>query len=115
MPESRGKTKADDLYLGFTTNRWGWYNLPGSLPGDRFSIQAVLDSNPGKPRSESSASHWNSQGFGWLIDLERDQLTGSGLYGIRLVLSCSERSGESICLVQDIKQLWFSVGDPVPY
>jgi hypothetical protein len=111
VPESRGKTDAGDLYLGFSTPRWGMYNLPGSLPGDRFSIQAVLDSNSGKPRTEP----WNSQGFGWFIDFQRDQLTRNGLYGIRMVLSCSERSGEPVCLVQDIKQLWFSVADPTPF
>jgi len=111
VPEDRGKTDAGDLYLGFGVNRWTYYNLPGPLPGTHFSIQANMDTNPDQPRPEP----WNSQGFGWYIDFYLDQLARSGLYGIRLVLSCSERSGEPVCLVQDIKQLWFEVSDPAPY
>lgn len=111
IPESRGKTTAGDLYAGFGGSRWTDYNLSGPLPGSRFSIQATHDPNPGEPRPEP----WNSQGFAWYIDFHREQMPVNGLYGIRLVLSCSERSGEPVCVEQDRKQLWFQVADPAPY
>jgi hypothetical protein len=118
VPDSRGRTDTGDLYLGFknipsSVDRWVAYDLPGCLPGEHFSIQSKDDEaliNEDRKRSEP----WNSKGFGWFIDFNQDQLTRNGLYGIRLVLSCLDRSGEPICMEQDSKQLWFSVGDPAP-
>ena len=113
LPED-SKNAENDLYCGFGTkngfDRWKEYNLPGPNPGERFSIQAAEDMNPSLPRPEP----WNSQGFAWYIDFHRHQLTDHGVQGIRIVLTCSERSGEPLCLVQDVKQIWFRLSDPAP-
>ena len=109
LPEENSRTGEDDLYCGFGGDRWVEYKLPGPLPGERFSIQAIEDANPRLPRPEP----WNSQGFAWYIDFHRNQLT-YGVYGIRLVLTCIERSAEPLCIVQDVKQIWFRVSDPAP-
>ena len=111
VPKSRGETDAGDLYLGFHGGRWNTYSLPGPLPDTRFSIQARMDPNTGEPRGDP----WNSQGVGWYIDFHRGHFPVDGLYGIRLILSCVERSGEPVCMVQDKKQLWFSVANPAPF
>jgi hypothetical protein len=113
LPEETARTEDDDLYCGFDCDfgnyRWTKYKLPGPLPGERFSIQAIEDTDPGLPRPEP----WNSQGFAWYIDFHRNQLT-YGVHGIRIVLTCIERSAEPLCLVQDVKQIWFRVSHSAP-
>ena len=113
LPEN-SRNKENDLYCGFGVtglgfDRWTEYKLPGPLPGERFSIKAEPDPETALSRPEP----WNSQGFAWYIDFHRNQLT-YGVHGIRLVLTCIERSAELLCLVQDVKQIWFRVSDPAP-
>lgn len=118
LPE-RAKYEDDDLHCGFPRekvtppryDRWKDYKLPGPLPGELFSIEATKDtgSDASQPKGE-----WNSQGIAWYIDFHRDQVPVDDVYGIRLVLTCVDRAGEPLCLVQDVKQLWFRVSDPAP-
>lgn len=108
----RAKSIDDELYCGFGGARWANYKLPGPLPGEHFSIQAIEDDEPTLTRDEP----WNSQGFAWYIDFHRNQLAEGNdfVHGIRLVLTCYERSAEPLCIVQDVKQIWFRVSDPAP-
>jgi len=117
LPEN-SRNKEDDLYCGFGVtglgfDRWTGYKLPGPLPGERFSIQAIVDDKPKLTRDEP----WNSQGFAWYIDFHRNQLAEGNefVHGIRLVLTCYEKSAEPLCIVQDVKQIWFRVSDPAPF
>jgi hypothetical protein len=107
------KNKTDPLHSGFDGDRWDDYNLPGCLPGERFEIQAVKDDKEELGSSYGRSLPWNSKGFGWYIDFHRSQLS-LGIHGIRLVLTCAERSGKVICQTQDVKQIWFRVSDPAP-
>lgn len=118
LPET-SSSQDDELYCGFDIKirdgikkgRWIDYNLPGPLPGEYFSIQALVDTKQGLERPEP----WNSQGFAWYVDLHKNQLNHGSIHGIRLVLTCGQRSSKPICLVQDVKQIWFRVGHIAPY
>lgn len=101
------KDENHDLHCGFSGERWNYYGLPGPLPGEYFEIEAIIDSNTDMLRSPP----WNSRGFAWYIDFHRDQLTANEIQGIRLVLTCGQRSSEQLNLVQDVKQIWFKAGE----
>jgi len=80
-------------------------NMPGPGPGESFQIEATLDTTPGPAGRDHP---WNCQPIAWYVDLHRDQLELGGLHGIKLVLTCVDT-----CAVQDVKQLWFRMENPV--
>ncbi len=99
---------SDGNYHGFPGLTTAYPSLPGPLPGELFSIQAEPETS-----EEPGRKHpMNSQPIAWYIDFHKDQLVPEEIHGIRLVLRCIEAAEEPICLVQDIKQLWFRVTTP---
>lgn len=114
LPETSGSIE-DELYCGFDLEdengeqkgHWIDYNLPGPLPGEYFSKKAERDTDTTKARDKP----YSSQGFAWYIDFHRDQLDYNAIQGIRLVLTCGRRSSKPLCLVQDVKQIWFRIGE----
>jgi hypothetical protein len=98
----------NDDYHGFAGVSDHYSSLPGPLPGERFAIQAESETT-----EEPGRGHpMNSQPIAWYIDFHRDQLNVDVVHGVRLVLTCIEAAGQPVCLVQDIKQLWFRVTTP---
>jgi hypothetical protein len=97
-----------DVYPCFHPSYPEWFGdrLPCPLPRQIFEIPARRDPSDGPAGRHAHEPDWQEiydwQPFGWSIDFTKRQLSYDQIYGIRLMLTCTDNYR-----IQDIKQLWF--------